>query len=93
MKLVLMLFLGIFLTVNFASADEYDTTCSLLGRINECENVSICTLQRANGCFAKPTAPTAEWNNLCPRAGVNEQACGWQPFCEWRSDTRCVARR
>jgi hypothetical protein len=88
-----ILTLGLFISSSLALADEYDTTCSLLGRIGECENVSICTIQRASGCFAKPTAPSHEWVSLCPRAGVNIQACGWQPFCEWRSDDRCVARR
>lgn len=79
-----------------AFADNLDVTCRTLGDVGQCERVTICREQVEGMCVANANAirSNPEWATMCPKAGVNEMACGWQSsFCHWEAVAQCVPLR
>ena len=85
----------IFLSLSqFAMADNLDVTCRTLGDIGQCSSVSICKERSEGLCIPKAAdRHNPEWINACASAGPTAQMCGWQIYCQWEEQTRCVPLR
>lgn len=71
-------------------ATDWNYVCKALGEIRQCENVSVCREEVTSStfCQAKAHLKGTQWEDLCPKAGHNELACGWQKsHCEWKHTT------
>jgi len=76
-----------------AQGDKLDIACKVLGEARQCDKASVCKASRQASCKALDAAAASDprWKDMCPRAGVNEQACGWQSmFCKWEQVEHCV---
>jgi hypothetical protein len=74
------------------TAGSLTVACKTLGQFDSCGRVSFCQSKTEASCVAKgAVASDPEWIRMCPLAGHNEQACGWQAsFCSWQAQTQCV---
>jgi hypothetical protein len=71
-----------------------EVTCQTLGELGSCGRVPVCKAAVEGAC--RPTddaiALDPQWEQMCPRAGTNREACEVQGFCMWEDVTTCTPR-